>query len=117
MNCVRRELEKVLTRAVRNSPALVFAGPRCADQQGLEVDFLIPRPGGSTILAECKAGRTVTPAMTAALRQLGAAMKRKRRQGSVEMFLVHQSPDAGTSTQAVAPGVRALAWQRFVAEL
>lgn len=87
------------------------------DQQGLEVDFLIPRRGGSMVLVECKASRSVTPAMTAALRQLGAAMKGKRGRGSVEMLLVHQSPDAGTSTQAVAPGVRALAWQRFVAEL
>jgi predicted AAA+ superfamily ATPase len=87
------------------------------DQQGLEVDFLMPRRGGSMVLVECKASRTVTPAMTAALRQLGAAMKGKRGRASVEMLLVHQSPNAGTSTQAVAPGVRALAWQRFVAEL
>lgn len=87
------------------------------DQQGLEVDFLMPRRGGSMVLVECKATRTVTPAMAAALRQLGAAMKGKRGRGSVEMLLVHQSPDAGTPTQAVAPGVRALVWQRFVAEL
>lgn len=87
------------------------------DQQGLEVDFLMPRRGGSMVLVECKAGRTVMPAMAAALRRLGAAMKRKRGRASVEMVLVHQSPDAGTSTQAVAPGVRALAWQGFVAEL
>ena len=87
------------------------------DQQGLEVDFLMPRRGGSMVLVECKAGRSVTPAMAAALRQLGAAMKRKRGRASVEMLLIHQSPDAGTPTQAVAPGVRALTWQRFVAEL
>ena len=87
------------------------------DQQGLEVDFLMPRRGGSMVLVGCKASRSVTPAMAAALRQLGAAMKGKRGRASVEMLLVHQSPDAGTSTQAVAPGVRALAWQRFVAEL
>lgn len=87
------------------------------DQQGLEVDFLMPRRGGSMVLVECKASRSVTPAMAVALRQLGAAMKGKRGRAAVEMLLVHQSPDAGTSTQAVAPGVRALAWQRFVAEL
>jgi hypothetical protein len=33
------------------------------------------------------------------------------------MFLVHQSPHAGTPTQAVAPGVRALPWQEFLEEL
>jgi hypothetical protein len=27
------------------------------------------------------------------------------------MFLLHQAPDAGTDTAAVAPGVRAMAWQ------
>jgi predicted AAA+ superfamily ATPase len=88
------------------------------DQQGLEVDFLIPRRGGAIVLVECKASRTVTPQMAASLRQLGAAMKRKR--GSrvmIEMLLVHQAPKAGTSTQTVAPGVRALPWERFVAEL
>jgi len=69
-------------------------------------------------LIECKASRTVTPQMAASLRQLGAAMKRKRgRRIMMEMLLVHQAPKAGTSTQAVAPGVRALPWQRFVAEL
>jgi predicted AAA+ superfamily ATPase len=87
------------------------------DQQGLEVDFLMPRRGGSMVLVECKASRSVTPAMAVALRQLGAAMKGKRGRTAVEMLLVHQSPDAGTSTQAIAPGVQALAWQRFVAEL
>jgi len=56
--------------------------------------------------------------MAASLRQLGAAIKRKR--GSrimMETLLVHQAPKAGTSTQTVAPGVRALPWERFVAEL
>jgi hypothetical protein len=33
------------------------------------------------------------------------------------MFLVHQSPLAGTLTTAVAPGVQALPWQRFLEEL
>jgi len=88
------------------------------DQQGLEVDFLTPRRGGAMVLIECKASRTVTPQMAASLRQLGAAMKRKRgRRIMMEMLLVHQAPKAGTSTQTVAPGVRALPWQRFVAEL
>ncbi len=87
------------------------------DQQGLKIDFLIPRRGGAMTLLECKAGRTVTPAMAAPLRQLGAAMKKKHREKPVDMLLVHQSPTAGTLTQAVAPGVRAQAWQRFVAEL
>ncbi len=35
----------------------------------------------------------------------------------MEMLFVHQAPKAGTSTQTVASGVRALPWERFVAEL
>jgi len=45
-------------------------------------------------------------------------MKRKRgSRTTMEMLLVHQAPKAGASTQTVAPGVRALPWERFVAEL
>ena len=47
------------------------------DQQGMEVDFVMPRRGGTITLVECKAGRTVTPTMTAALLQLGAAMQNR----------------------------------------
>ena len=32
------------------------------DEQGLEVDFLLPQRSGSVELIECKAARTVTPA-------------------------------------------------------
>jgi hypothetical protein len=35
------------------------------DQQGLEVDFLLPRPNAGLWLMECKAGKTVRPAMAA----------------------------------------------------
>lgn len=87
------------------------------DQQGIEVDFVMPRRGGTITLVECKAGRTVTPAMTAALRQLGAAMEKKHPRTPVDMVLVYQPPTAGASTRAVAPGVHALPWQEFVATL
>jgi predicted AAA+ superfamily ATPase len=85
------------------------------DEQGLEVDFLVPGPGASVALVECKAGRTVQPAMAAPMQRLAEAMKRRRT--AAAMFLVHQPPRAGATTHAVAPGVRALPWQRFVAEL
>jgi uncharacterized protein len=85
------------------------------DEQGLEVDFLVPRRGGAVALVECKAGRTVTPAMTAPMLRLAEALRKKRTAaGDTSLFLVHQSPRAGTPTQAVAPGVVALPWQAFV---
>ena len=35
------------------------------DEQGLEVDFVVPGRSGAVALVECKATRTVTPAMAA----------------------------------------------------
>jgi len=88
------------------------------DEQGLEVDFLVPGRSGSVALVECKAGRTVTPDMAVPMQRLAEALKRKRTKASgTSMFLVHQSSQAGTPTAAVARGVRALAWQEFLETL
>ena len=88
------------------------------DEQGLEVDFLVPRRAGAVTLVECKAGSTVTPSMAAPMQRLAAALESKRRNtGATCMFLVHQSPLGGTPTPAVAPGVQALSWQRFLEAL
>ena len=88
------------------------------DEQGLEVDFLVPGRAGTVDLVECKAGRTVTPSMAAPMLRLATALRAGRGQAAeTKMFLVHQSPLAGALTTAVAPGVRALPWQRFLGEL
>lgn len=88
------------------------------DEQGLEVDFLLPRKGGSVALVECRAARTVTPAMAAPMQRLAEALKKKRPRGvRVEMSLVHQRARAQSDTQVVAPGVRAWAWQDFLQAL
>ena len=87
------------------------------DEQGLEVDFLVPRKSGAVALVECKASRTVSPAMAMPMQRLAEAVKKKRPKGTVVgKFLVHQQPKAKIPTQAVAPGVRALAWQDFLEE-
>jgi hypothetical protein len=88
------------------------------DQQGLEVDFLVPGPGGSVRLVEAKAGRTVTPDMATPLRRLAAAWRDgpgTRR--PPEQFIVHRAPKAGTQTRAVAPGVRAIPWEELTGVL
>ena len=88
------------------------------DEQGLEVDFVTPGPGGSLTLIECKAGRTVMPAMVASMRRLrDAVTKTRRTHTAVHMRLVHEAPKAGAVTTAVAPGVRALPWRDFIKEL
>jgi hypothetical protein len=88
------------------------------DEQGLEVDFVFPGRGGSLALVECKAGRTVTPAMAAPMQRLRDAVEKKRKkEAKVSMFLVHQAPKARSRTEAVAPGVRALVWRDFIEEV
>ena len=88
------------------------------DEQGLEVDFLMPGPGGSISLLECKASRTVNPTMAGPTQRLAEALNRKRPQGAgVSMSIVYQGTTASPATHAVAPGVRALAWRDFVGKL
>lgn len=88
------------------------------DEQGLEVDFLVPGRSGTIALVECKASRTVNPAMAAPMLRLAEALKKSRPPGaSVQLALVHQSTATQPATRAVAPGVRAVAWQEFVSEL
>lgn len=103
--------------------AQINAGGRRAlyhfrDAQGLEVDFVVPGRGGLVRLVECKASRTVTPAMAAPMLRLREALVRRGPRGAgVQMSLVHQPVRAGARTPALAPGVRAVPWLDFVEEL
>jgi predicted AAA+ superfamily ATPase len=88
------------------------------DQQGLEVDFVVPGPGGAPMLVECKAGRTVTPAMAAPLRRLAEAMGQGRpNRPSASLTVVHQPAKGEPASTALAPGVRAVPWRPFIDEL
>jgi predicted AAA+ superfamily ATPase len=83
------------------------------DQQGLEVDFLLPRSNAGLWLIECKAGKTVRPTMAGPLLSLRRALgKRSRR-----LIIVHRRPRSSPATAAVASGVEALDLERFVASL
>ena len=85
------------------------------DQQGLEVDFLVPGKGGGLRLVEAKAARTVTPGDVAPMQRLAAAWSsRPGARGRVEQVLVHRPARAGAASRAIAPGVQALPWQEFV---
>ena len=85
------------------------------DQQGLEVDFVVPGKGGTLRLIEAKAARTVTPSDAGPMQRLTAAWShRPGARGNVEQVLVHRPARAGVASRTVAPGVRALPWQEFV---
>jgi predicted AAA+ superfamily ATPase len=82
------------------------------DQQGLEIDFLIPQPNAGLWLVECQAGKTVRPAMAAPLFSLRRVLgKRSKR-----LIIVHRKSLSIPATAAVANGVEALDLERFIAE-
>ena len=83
------------------------------DHQGLEVDFLLPRPNAGLWLIECKAGKTVRPAMAAPL----LALRRTMEKRSTRLIVVYGKSRSAQATRAVARGVEAVELERFVASL
>ena len=74
------------------------------DQQGLEVDFVVPVRGRKLLLIEAKASRTVRPEMADGLVRLSRAVRGWKPEG----VLVFRGSEAGSTTGALRPGVRAL---------
>lgn len=83
------------------------------DQQGLEVDFLLPKPNAGLWLIECKAGKTIHPAMAAPL----LSVRRNLGKCSTRQIIVHGKSRSAPVTQAVARGVEALDLDQFIASL
>lgn len=83
------------------------------DQQGLEVDFLVPRPNGELWVIECKASKTVQPAMAIPLLALQRAMSRP----AGKLVLVHRPAREAPPTRALTPGVEAVDITGFAAAL
>ena len=74
------------------------------DQQGLEVDFVIPRGNGRLLLVECKATSTPMPDMARSMRRLAKSIEGY----SVDCFLLHggsgESEAGNVLTQGVSTG-------------
>jgi uncharacterized protein len=83
------------------------------DQQGLEVDFLMPRPGSNLWLIEAKAAKTVRPSMAAPLLSLRRALLKR----SGRSIVVHRKSRSQLPTAAIAREVEALDVERFIQEL
>ena len=83
------------------------------DQQGLEVDFLVPRPNSNLWLIEAKAGKTVRPSMANPLLALRRALLKR----SGRLIVVHRKSRSQLQTAAIASGVEALDVEQFVQEL
>jgi predicted AAA+ superfamily ATPase len=83
------------------------------DQQGLEVDFLVPRANAGLWAVEAKASKTVRPAMAHPMLSLRDAVGERVKR----MLVVHRRSSTGVNTSAIAKGVEALDVEDFVAEL
>ena len=83
------------------------------DQQGLEVDFLVPGPNLGLWLIEAKAGRTVQPRMAAPLQSLQRSLGKK----ASRLIVVYRRPHASMITSAIGRGVGAFPLEHFIKEL
>jgi hypothetical protein len=84
------------------------------DQQGFEIDFLFPDARGKTWMVECKASKTVLPAMAKQLASLKRSMG-ERAPGRISV--VHRSARNAPLTRALRPGIEALDVREFVEAL
>jgi predicted AAA+ superfamily ATPase len=79
------------------------------DQQGMEIDFVIPRPGGALWFVEAKAAKTVKSRAAAPMLSLQASA------GSpAERVLVVHRGTPGAAATTIAPGAKAVTPEQFV---
>jgi hypothetical protein len=83
------------------------------DQQGLEVDFIVPRASARLALVEAKASTTVTPAMAQSVGRLAVAITGYRSSS----FVVHSGAEPHAAGRALSPGVEAVTLPELLAEL
>ena len=84
------------------------------DEQGLEVDFVVPSKGAKIHLIETKASQTVFPDAAAGLRKLASKMKNR----SHEQCVIYRGRESSSGTvsavTALAPGVKAFKLRPFL---
>jgi predicted AAA+ superfamily ATPase len=83
------------------------------DQQGLEVDFVVPRPNARFWLVEARASKTVQPSMAAPMLSLANASGNR----ATRRIVVHRKARTGPAFTALAKGAEALTMEQFVAEI
>jgi uncharacterized protein len=83
------------------------------DEQGLEVDFLVPVRGGELLLVEAKWSKTVSPSMAGPLTRLKQAIRRQ----STRALVVHRRSAGDPGVRVVVPGIRAVSVEELVAEI
>ncbi len=84
------------------------------DEQGLEVDFVVPAGADGVRLVECKSSATVTPDMTAPMRKVAKAFASDGIEPSMQL-VYNPRKGAGYRAPTVGPGVSALSLPEFAA--
>src|SRR5580698_3625490 len=83
------------------------------DQQGLEVDFMVPKANARFWLVEVKASKTVQPSMAAPMLSLARVTKDR----ATRRIVVYRKPRTGAASTAIARGADALTLEQFAAEI
>lgn len=83
------------------------------DQQGLEVDFVVPSGPASLALVEAKASRTVQPADARSLERLSSAVSGYETRS----FVVHRSGPARLAATGLGAGARAVTPEDLLAAI
>jgi predicted AAA+ superfamily ATPase len=83
------------------------------DQQGLEIDFLIPQPNARFWLVEAKASKTVQPSMATPMLSLARAAKDR----ATRRIVVYRKPRTGAAFTALTRGAEAFTLEQFSGEI
>jgi uncharacterized protein len=84
------------------------------DQQGLEVDFVVPGKNGAMHLLEAKASKTAKPEMVIPMRKLSQAWKSHfGEKRAVTSTLVHRPARATVASKAIAEDVQVISWKEI----
>jgi len=84
------------------------------DQQGLEVDFLLPSSDGKLLYIEAKASQTAFPTMAASMNKLMKNLPGNRGKAA---YVVYNPGYGQDTTRTLAPGIKALTLRNLIAEL
>lgn len=79
------------------------------DQQGLEVDFVVPQKRNKLILIEANSTKTPKPSTATSLLKLSRAISNH----NFAMHVVHQPAQSASLAPAIARGVRATPWTQL----
>ena len=87
------------------------------DQQGLEVDFVVPGKNGSVTLIEAKSSKTIKPEMAKPMLSLTDSWKQRTPDRDIRRLLVSRASTSTAKHRALAPGVESIFWREIADDL